>query len=146
MDDDNEAASSILPVYFVNCDNGIMAAVNGQTGKVSIMTGKEVKLTKRWWLVPSLFTILTIILGINSGDFRFYMVAVALFVATIIGAIGSQFKKKTVKEILTAPKTNPAHNDTQVQFFKVTKDDWNPWYIKKKPVSRLSVILSHLFA
>ena len=146
LDDDNEAASSILPVYFVNCGNGIMAAVNGQTGKVSIMTGREVKLTKRWWLAPSLCTVLTILLGIYLGDIRFYMLAAALFLASLLGAIGSQFMKKTVKEILTSPKNNPAHNDTQVQFFKVSQDEWNRWYIKKKPVSRLNVILSHLFA
>ena len=146
LDDDNEAASSILPVYFVNCGNGIMAAVNGQTGKVSIMTGREVKLTKRWWLAPSLCTVLTILLGIYLGDIRFYMLAAALFLASLLGAIGSQFMKKTVKEILTSPKNTPAHNDTQVQFFKVSQDEWNRWYIKKKPVSRLNVILSHLFA
>ena len=146
LDDDNEAASTLLPAYIVNCGNGIMAAVNGQTGKVSIMTGKEVKLTKRWWLIPSLFTILTIILGIYSGDFRFYIITVALFIATLVGAIGTQFKKKTVKEILTAPKAKQSHNDTQVQFFKVITDEWNPWYSKKRPISKWKVILSHLFA
>jgi hypothetical protein len=143
LDDDNEAAATLLPAYIVNCGNGIMAAVNGQTGKLAVVTGKEVKLTKRWWLVPSLFTVLTILVGIYSADFRFYMIAAALFIATMIGAIGSQFKKKTVKEIITSPKTNPAHNNTQVQFFKVKTDKWNPRYAKKKPISRLSVILSH---
>ncbi len=146
LDDDNEAAATLLPAYFVNCGNGIMAAVNGQTGKVSVMTGKEVKLTKRWWLIPSLFTILTIVLGIYSEDFRFYMIAAALFIATLVGAIGTQFQKKNVKEILTAPKTKRSHNDTQVQFFKVITDEFNPWYSKKRPISRLNVILSHWFA
>ena len=146
LDDDNEAASTLLPVYFVDCSNGISAAVNGQTGKVSIMTGKEVKLIKRWWLVPSLITVLTFILGIYLNDVRLYIIATALFIASMGGAIGTQFKKKTVKEILTAPKTKQSHNDTQVQFFKVITDTWNPRYSKKKPVSRLSVLLSHLFA
>ena len=146
LDDDNEAASTLLPVYFVDCGNGISAAVNGQTGKVSIMTGKEVKLTKRWWLVPSIFTALSIVLGVYLDDIRLYLIAAALFIASLAGAIGTQFKKKTVKEILTAPKTKQSHNDTQVQFFKVITDTWNPRYSKKKPVSRLSVLLSHLFA
>lgn len=146
LDDDNESASTLLPVYIVNCGNGISAAVNGQTGKVSIMTGREVKLIKRWWLVPSLFIVATIILGILSEDFRFYMIATALLIATIAGAIGTQFKKKTVKEILTAPKTNLAHNNTQVQFFKVTTDEWNPMCSKKKPIPRWKVIFSHLSA
>lgn len=146
LDDDNEAASTLLPVYFVNCGDGISAIVNGQTGKLAILTGKEVKLIKRWWLIPSLSTLLTIILGIYFDDIRFYLIAAALFIASLGGAIGTQFKKKTVKEILTAPKSKRSHNDTQVQFFKASTDEWNPRYIKKRPVSRLNVLLDHLFA
>ena len=146
LDDDNEAASTLLPVYFVNCSDGISATVNGQTGKLAILTGKEVKLIKRWWLIPSLFTLLTIILGIYLGDFRLYLVAAALFIASLAGAVGSQFKKKAVKEILTEPKSKRSHNGIQVQLFKASTDEWNPRYIKKRPVSRLNVLLEHLFA
>ena len=146
LDDDNEAASTLLPVYFVNCGDGISAIVNGQTGKLAILTGKEVKLIKRWWLIPSLSTLLTIILGIYFDDIRFYLIAAALFIASMAGAIGTQFKKKTVKEILTAPKSKRSHNGTQVQFFKASTDEWNLWYIKKKPVSRFNVLLEHLFS
>ena len=143
LDDDNEAASTLLPVYIVNCGNGISAAVNGQNGKISITTGKEVKLLKLWWLAPMLTTVATVVLGLLTGDFRFYMVALALFVAFLFGTIGSQFRKKTVKEIITFPKAKKPHNDTQVQFYALSDDPWNP---KKRPVSRMSVLLSHLFA
>jgi DNA-directed RNA polymerase subunit RPC12/RpoP len=143
LDDDNEAASTLLPAYIVNCGNGISAAVNGQTGKVSIATGREVKLLKLWWLAPVIITIITTVLGILTRDFRFYMIAFAFFVASLFGTIGAQFRKKTVKEILTFPKAKRPHNGTQVQFFAFTGDPWNP---KKKPVSRISVLLSHLFA
>lgn len=146
LDDDNESASTLLPVYILNCGNGISAAVNGQTGKISIMTGKEIKLIKRWWLVPSLITVLTVILGFYLDDIRLYLIATAFLIATIIGAIDTQFKKKTIKEILTSPNTKQSHNDTQVQFFKVLVDKWNPRYTKKIPVSRMRVLLSHLFA
>lgn len=143
LDDNNEAASTLLPVYFVNCGDGISAAVNGQTGKISIATGREIKLLKLWWLAPALFTMITTLLGILTSDFRFYMVAFAFFVATLFGTIGAQFRKKTVKEILTFPKAKQPHNGTQVQFFALTDDPWNP---KKRPVSRLNVLLEHLFA
>jgi DNA-directed RNA polymerase subunit RPC12/RpoP len=146
LDDDNEAAYALLPVYFVDCGNGVTASVNGQTGKVAIATGREVKLLKLWWLAPALFTVAAVVLGIVSKDFRFYMIAFAFLAATLLGAIGTQFKKKKVKETLTSPKDKKAHNGTQVQFFEFKEDPWNHRDDKKKPVSRLSVLLTHLFS
>lgn len=138
----NESASMLLPVYFVNCGDGIVAVVNGQTGKVVIATGKETKLVKRWWLAPTMFALAMFVVGLLVSDVRFYMLAGALFLGMLFAAIGTQYKRKTVKEVLVFPKGKRSHNGTQVQFFALTGDEWQP---KLKPVSTFRVFMAHLF-
>ena len=51
----------LLPVYFIKAkykDKGVTAAMNGQTGRISISTGREKK-TLPWVVEPILFTLAT---------------------------------------------------------------------------------------
>ena len=114
---ENETLLAALPVYLVKCKNGIAAAVNGQTGKVSIATGKRKNLTRLWWLAPTISTLL-VILGFGI----FGSLGVALSVGLVFGPIvfviaHNRHSKNIVDEILTFPKTTTSHNDTQVVFF-----------------------------
>ena len=62
-DNENESIPALMPVYLVKCENGVAAAVNGQTGKVSIATGKKRNLTSLWWLWPTLATLVVAIVS-----------------------------------------------------------------------------------
>ena len=114
---DNETLLAALPVYLVKCKNGIAAAVNGQTGKVSIATGKMKNLTRLWWLAPTISTLLVMLAFGIFGSF-----SIAFSVGIIFGPIvfliaHNRHGKNIVSEILTLPKTTTSHNDTKVVFF-----------------------------
>ena len=55
---DTESINALLPVYLVRCNDDVAAAVNGQTGKVSVATGEiggfgqpSPPLLSSWWAV-----------------------------------------------------------------------------------------------
>ena len=124
-DDNNESIPTLMPVYLVKCDNGIAAAVNGQTGKVSVATGKQKNLTGRWWLVPTLATLAVIIAGTIWGttkaDFQSGLetgFGIGLVFAIIFFLVAhGRHHKEVINEVLTYPETEKGHNDTQTEFF-----------------------------
>lgn len=124
--DDNESIPALMPVYLVKCKNGIAAAVNGQTGKVSIATGKEKNLTGRWWLWPLLATLAVIIagavIGILTGQGLAAGIEIGALSALVFGLVffaiaHNRHSKEVVKEVITLPKEKEGHNDTQTEFF-----------------------------
>lgn len=124
-DNDSESLPALMPVFVVKGKNGVAAAVNGQTGKVSIATGKTKNLTGRWWLWPTLAT-----LAVYFGSYLWGSTAdsgpgglqIGLAMAAVFGivffVIAHQRHSDTiVHEVLTDPKTEESHNDTRTEFF-----------------------------
>ena len=145
LDNDNEAASALLPVYFVNCGNGIAAAVNGQTGKISVATGKTMKPARYWWILPTILAIIATILAvIIKHPLLVLMIPVILATAFLVEH-DNRIWRMPVKEILTDPKSRQPHNKTRLQFFVEKESEIDP---KKtlKPVPWAYVVFEHLFA
>lgn len=75
--DRHESVGALMPVYLVKCADGAMAAVNGQTGKVSVTLGKKENKTKNWWVLPTVATIAVAIgggiLGANSDEVSWFL-------------------------------------------------------------------------
>ena len=124
-DQNTESIAALLPVYLVQCEGNIAAAVNGQTGKISIATGKKKNLTGRWWLMPSLATLAVTIIsgiigGINSGLNN--GLSMGSMVGLIFGLVfftiaHNRHRSEFVDEIITEPHTRKSHNDTRTEFF-----------------------------
>lgn len=114
---DNESISALLPVYLVQCKNGIAAAVNGQTGKVSIATGKKKNLTGRWWLWPILATLAVVIAGGLFGGWELGLMGGLVFGLVFFAIAHNRHHDELVDEIVTEPKTKESHNDTRTEFF-----------------------------
>lgn len=71
----------LLPVYYLAFD-GYMAAVNGQTGKVSVRASKDSKyLLLPWWL-KAIFATIAGTAGVASGLFAFGAAKDLIFTAT----------------------------------------------------------------
>ena len=117
-EDENESIPALMPVYLVKCKDGIAAAVNGQTGKISIATGKKKNLTSLWWLWP---TLATLIIGIVSGWWIGEAVAggaMALVFGLIFFAVAhNRHHAEIIDEVISVPKTQQSHNDTRTEFF-----------------------------
>ena len=124
-ENENESIPALMPVYLVKCKDGVAAAVNGQTSKVSIATGKKKNLTGRWWLWPTLATLGVFLLGIMFGVVRSDMKS-----GIELGAMGSlvfgmvffavahnRHHAKFIDEVITLPKGEESHNDTMTEFF-----------------------------
>lgn len=154
-DNDKESIPALMPVYLVKGGDGIAAAVNGQTGKVSVATGKTKNLTRHYWIAPVLFGILvTLVLCIirykTSGAIELGNSAwIGLFFGFIYYAIArSRHKKEIVNEVLTYPDSTTDHNDTQSEFFTDFGDGpvpaqlrfFTPWRIIKSVVVVLAVV------
>ena len=122
---DTESIATLLPVYMVQCEGGIAAAVNGQTGKVSIATGKRKNLTGRWWLMPLIATlVVSFIIGIISGlqSSLSSGLSTGVLVGMVFGAVffviaNNRHRDDFVDEIITEPQTRKSHNDTRTEFF-----------------------------
>ena len=116
-DNDNESIPALMPVYLVKCKDGVAAAVNGQTGKVSIATGKTKNLTKFWWLWPILATIVIAVVGSLWADLELGLIMAFVFGMIFFGIAHNRHHKEIVNEVITDPKTKASHNDTRTQFF-----------------------------
>lgn len=131
FDDTNESAAALLPVYVLKCDKDVAVAVNGQTGKISVHTGKMKNVTKWWWVLPLLASAAVIALAFKKIEDQELIIAVVMFsLILFFGAANARHKKKQIKEILTSPKTEKSHNDTQVQFFAKFRDGVKPATLK----------------
>ena len=155
-DDDSESLPALMPVYVVKCKKGIAAAVNGQTGKVSVATGKTKNLTGRWWLWPTLATIAVFIgsyLWANTSDSGVSGIEMGLAMAGFFGLLfffgaHDRHLDTIVNEVLTDPKTEKSHNDTQTEFFAdfgkgpvpAKLKFFTPWRIIKTIVIAAAVI------
>lgn len=115
-DDNSETIPALMPVYLVKCKNGIAAAVNGQTGKVSVDTGKEKNLTRFWWLAPTAATLAVIIAGTLFGGWELGFLGGLVFGIVFFIIANSRHEKKVVRVIETYPKSKEDHNDTQTEF------------------------------
>lgn len=116
-DDENESIPALMPVYLVKCKNGVAAAVNGQTGKVSIATGKKKNLTGKWWLWP---TLATLVVGVGGGLLAGIEVGLALalvFGLVFFAVAHNRHHAEMIDEVITFPKTKASHNDTNTEFF-----------------------------
>ena len=117
LDNDNESASSLLPVYFLDCGNGIATAINGQTGKISVATGKTMKPARYWWILPTILAIIaTIVAVIIKHPLLVLMIPVILATSFLVEH-DNRIWRTPVKEILTSPQTQYPHNKTRLQFF-----------------------------
>ncbi|MBR6847334.1 MAG: hypothetical protein IKM74_04310 [Bacteroidales bacterium] len=117
FEQDNETIPAALPVYLVQCGDGIAAAVNGQNGKVSVSTGKTINKTKNWWVLP---TVATIVVGLALGLLG--SLGLGLIVGFVFGILFFVIAHKRhenvfVKEVITSTKKEKSHNDTQAVFF-----------------------------
>ena len=155
-DQDNETLNALLPVYLVKCKNGIAAAVNGQTGKVSIATGKQKNLTGRWWLWPTLATLGVFLLGTLFGAFDSDMKTgfeLGVMGSLVFGIVffvmaHNRHSDTIVNEILTYPEEKQRHNDIRTEFVAdfgqglvpAMLKFFTPWRIIKTILIGLAVI------
>ena len=122
---DTESINALLPVYLVQCKGKIAAAVNGQTGKVSIATGKKKNLTGQWWLWPTLATLAVGIIssiwgGLEMGlkeGFEIGLAIAAVFGIVFFVIAHNRHRNEFVDEVVTEPKTEKSHNNTRTEFF-----------------------------
>lgn len=115
-DDSSETIPALMPVYLVKCENGIAAAVNGQTGKVSVDTGKEKNMTRFWWMVPTAATLAVMVAGTVFGGWGLGVAGALVFGIVFFIIANTRHEKKMVRVIKTNPKTKEDHNDTQTEF------------------------------
>lgn len=147
-DDGNESISALLPVYLVKCGD-VAAAVNGQTGKVSIDTGKQKNLTRSWWMVPTAATVIvSVAAAILAQDAAFGLVPALVFGMVFFAIAFTRHRNELVQDIITFPKTKKEHNDVQTEFVKDFGDGlvpvkikfFSPWRIIKVVLVTLAVI------
>ena len=145
---DNETILAALPVYLVKCKNGITAAVNGQTGKISVATGKQKNLTALWWIYPTLATLAVGVLASIFGGLQLGWMAALVFGIVFFAIAHNRHDKKIINEVLTYPKTSQSHNDTRAEFFAdlgqgpvpVEVKFFTPWRIIKTALILLAVV------
>lgn len=112
-----ESFPALLPVYIVKCKNGIAAAVNGQTGKVSVATGKTKNLTRLWWIAPTVATLVVVAVGSYFIEVGTALVGGMVFGIIFFAIASSRHQKNIVKENISYPKEKKMHNDTKAEFF-----------------------------
>ncbi|MCR5066144.1 MAG: hypothetical protein K6A67_10335 [Bacteroidales bacterium] len=147
-EDINETIPALLPVYIVKCKSGIAAAVNGQTGKIAVDTGKEKNLTRNWWISPVIATLTVCAVGWIFGGFALGFMGGLVFGLVFYAIASSRHKKVFSEEILTYPKDQEEHNDTRSEFFvdfgkgqvPTVLKFFTPWRIFKTVLFALSVI------
>ena len=147
-DDGEESIPALMPVYLVKCKNGVAAAVNGQTGKISIATGKTKNLTKFWWLAPTIATLIVGIVGGLFGGLELGFMGALVFGLVFFVIAHNRHENKIVNQIITHPKTDKTHNDTRTEFFAdfgqgpvpAKLKFFTPWRIIKTIIIILAVI------
>ena len=100
-EDRNETIPALLPVYLVRSKEGVAAAVNGQTGKVAIDTGKEKDLTRNWWVAPTVATTVIGAIGGYFGGFAMAIMGAMVFGAVFFAVAHTRHRKELVPEIIT---------------------------------------------
>lgn len=116
---ESETVAALMPVYFVNCGKGVAAAVNGQTGKISVSTGKSKNLTRFWWLSPTIVTIvLAIIFFALKAGAMLALMGAGIFGIILFAVAHQRHRDEFVREIFTDPKTKGTHNDTKAVFME----------------------------
>ena len=147
----HESVSTLLPVFVLRCDDGTMAAVNGQTGKVSVTQGKMVNKTRNWWIWPTLATIelaiLGAILGSSSNEFGHAggLLGALLFslvfggLAFIIASV--RHKEVPTLAVYTSDENTPRQPNTRVEFFENFGNGLEPVTIKFMTLGRLSKLI-----
>lgn len=150
-----ESLPALMPVYIVKCKGGIAAAVNGQTGKVSVATGKTKNQTRWWWVAPTIATLAVAIAGSYFADIELALLGGGVFGIIFFVIANSRHRKKVVKENISYPKEKEVHNDTKAEFFADFGEGpvpakikfFTPWRIMKVVAAVLAVIfLPLLFA
>lgn len=116
-DEGNESVKALLPVYLVKCSDKIAAAVNGQTGKVAILTGNDKNLTGRWWLFPLIATIVIASVGYFIADIELAMGFGMVFGIVFFVVAHNRHQDNFVKEVVTSGGSFKKHNDTRTVFF-----------------------------
>lgn len=116
-DDGEESIPALMPVYLVKCKNGVAAAVNGQTGKISIATGKTKNLTRFWWIAPTIATLTVGIAGSLFGGTQLGIMGALVFGIVFFVIAHNRHSDMIVNQIITYPQTSKTHNDTQTEFF-----------------------------
>lgn len=147
-DDGEESIPALMPVYLVKCKNGVAAAVNGQTEKISIATGKTKNLTKFWWLAPTIATLIVGLAGGLFGGLQLGFMGALVFGIVFFAIAHNRHSDKIVNQIITHPKTDKTHNDTRTEFFAdfgqgpvpAKLKFFTPWRIIKTILIILAVI------
>ena len=147
-DNENESIPALMPVYLVTCKDGVAAAVNGQTGKISIATGKTKDLTRFWWVAPTVATLVVGSIASIYGGLQLGWIGALVFGMVFFAIAHNRHKKELVQEIITYPKTKEEHNDTQAEFFAdfgqgpvpAKLKFFTPWRIIKTVLIVLAVI------
>ena len=116
-ENENESIPALMPVYLVKCKDGVAAAVNGQTGKVSIATGKKKNLTSLWWLWPTLATIVVGVVASLWAGIELGLALALVFGIIFFGVAHNRHHAEVIDEVITDPKTRASHNDTRTEFF-----------------------------
>lgn len=147
-DDENESIAALLPVYLVKCGD-VAAAVNGQTGKVSIDTGKRKNHTRNWWMAPTLATLtVSVVAAILAHDAAYGLIPAFVFGIVFFVFAYSRHGNELAQNIITWPKTKKEHNDVQLEFVNDFGDGlvpvkikfFSPWRIIKLVLATLAVI------
>lgn len=139
---DCESVTALMPVYFVNCGNGVAAAVNGQTGKISVSTGKSKNLTRLWWLSPTIATIvLAIIFFALKAEAMLALTGAGVFGIILFAVAHQRHRDEFVREIFTDPKTKGSHNDTKAVFMEDFGKGMVPVKLKFFTVGRIIKII-----
>lgn len=115
-DEGNESVKALLPVYLVKCSENIAAAVNGQTGKVSILTGKDKNLTGRWWLFPLIATLVVALVGYFIAGMEMAMGFGMVFGIVFFVVAHNRHQAIFIKEVVTSGGSFKRHNDTRTVF------------------------------
>lgn len=147
-ENENESIPALMPVYIVKCQDGVAAAVNGQTGKVSVDTAKTKNLTRFWWIAPLVATLVVGLLGGIFGGFGLAFGGAAVFGIVFFVIAHNRHDDELVRVIETYPKTKEEHNDTQTEFFTDFGQGpvpallrfFTPWRIIKTVLIALAII------
>jgi len=130
-DNETETIAALMPVYFLKCDNGVAVAVNGQSGKISVFTGKNKNLTRFWWLGPvAVAIVLAVVISILGDDVSLGF-AVSLVIGIILLVVAHQrHHDEIVPDVIISPKDKESHNGTRAVFMKDFGDGKIPVKIK----------------
>lgn len=141
-DEGNESVKALLPVYLVKCSDKIAAAVNGQTGKVAILTGKDKNLTGRWWLFPLIATIVIALVGYFIADMEVAMGFGMVFGIVFFVVAHNRHQDNFVKEVVTSGGSFKKHNDTRTVFFNDFGNGEVPTKLRFVTLGRILKILA----